>query len=137
MQQLQLYSLFFSRQHHLYSILIKLTRFCTMYTKSSGLERKEQGHYVRKPHPRPARTNNRDTQIGCLRRRVSHYRVIRVAHPDASPISIYWRHAQLEHGSHYTTRLRRTLRAHVTDLIAGWAPRGTNTRRPGSRVSDY
>jgi hypothetical protein len=71
-------------------------------------------HYMRKAHSRCARTKNGDAQIVCLHHRVSHYRVIRDARPDASPISI--------HG-------RRIMSERVTYLIFGWGPYATNPRR--------
>jgi hypothetical protein len=85
-------------------------------------------HYMRKPHPRHARTKNGDTQIIHVHHCVSHYRVIRDAHPSISPISIHVRRTKLEHVSHYKTHPRRALRARITDLIAGWDPYDTNTR---------
>jgi hypothetical protein len=77
-------------------------------------------HYMRKPHLRCACTKNEDTQIAQLCHRVSHYKVIRDACTSTSPISIHWRPTKLEHVSHYTTHLRRTLGVHVTDLIVSW-----------------
>jgi hypothetical protein len=64
-------------------------------------------HFVRKPHPRRARTKNEDAQIACLRRHVSHYKVIGDARPGASPISIHWRRVKSEC---------------ISDLIPDWAP---------------
>jgi hypothetical protein len=80
------------------------------------------GHYVRKPHPRRARTKNRDAQTMLLYCCVSHYKVIGDACPGTSPISIHWGCAKLECVSHYMTHLRHALRVSVTDLIVGWGP---------------
>jgi hypothetical protein len=70
-------------------------------------------HYVRKAHSWCARTKNRDTWISRLHHRISHYRVIEDAWPDASLISIHGRHTTSER---------------VTYLIFGWGPYATNTR---------
>jgi hypothetical protein len=92
-------------------------------------------HYVRKPHLRRAHTKNGDTENAWLCRHVLYYRVIWDAHPGTSPISIYRRRAKLECVSHYNIYLSRSLRVCVTDLIANWAPYGTNTRCTRGRTS--
>jgi hypothetical protein len=63
---------------------------------------------------------NEDMRITRLRRRVSHYRVIRDARSGASLISIHWRRVKLERIFHYKTHARRALRVRVTDLIVSW-----------------
>jgi hypothetical protein len=78
---------------------------------------------------------NGDTQITCLHRRVSHYKVIGDAHLGASPISMYWRCVKLEHVSDYKTHLRYALKVCITNLIAGWGPYGTNMRRARGHTS--
>jgi hypothetical protein len=85
-------------------------------------------HYMRKPHPRRARTKNGDTHIMHVHHCISHYRVIGDPPPGMSPISIHGRCIKLEHVSHYKTHLWCALRARVTNLIAGWGPYDTNTR---------
>jgi hypothetical protein len=64
-------------------------------------------HYERKAHSRRARTKNGDAHTTRLRHRISHYRVIRDARPDASPISIHGRRATSER---------------VAYLISDWGP---------------
>jgi hypothetical protein len=54
---------------------------------------------------------------------------------DASPISIHWRRTKLKRVSNYKTHPRHTLRVDVTDLIAGWNPYDTNTRRVRGHAS--
>jgi hypothetical protein len=49
-------------------------------------------HYVRNTQSRRACMKNRDAQITYLRCHVSHYRIIRDARLESSPISIHWRH---------------------------------------------
>jgi hypothetical protein len=72
-----------------------------------GAPAETNAHYVRKAHLRCACMKNGDAQITRLRRRVSHYRVIKDARPDASLISI--------HG-------RRAMSERVTYLISNWDP---------------
>jgi hypothetical protein len=86
-------------------------------------------HYMKKPHPRCARTKNGDAGITHLCCYILHYRVIGDARPGASPISIHGRCTKLERVFDYKTHLRRALMVHVTNLILGWCPCGTNMRR--------
>jgi hypothetical protein len=67
----------------------------------------EEVNVTRKAHSRCARTKNGDTQIVCLRHRVSHYRVIEDARSGASRISTHGRRATLKR---------------VTYLISSWGP---------------
>jgi hypothetical protein len=90
-------------------------------------------HYVRKPHPRCARTKDRDVQIAHLHHCVSHYRVIRDTRPSTS--LIHWRHVKSERFADYKTHPRCALRVCVSDLIPGWAPYDTNTRRAQGHAS--
>jgi hypothetical protein len=91
--------------------------------------------YVRKSHPRRARTKDGDAQIACLRHRVSHYRVVRDARLGTSLISIHWRHAKSECVTDYKTHPRWALRVHISDSILGWAPFGTNMRYSQGHLS--
>jgi hypothetical protein len=54
-------------------------------------------HYVRKAYSRRVRMKNGDTQIACLHRHVSYYRVIGDTRSSMSLISIHERRATLEH----------------------------------------
>jgi hypothetical protein len=83
---------------------------------------------VRKPHPRHARTKDGNAQISHLHHRVSHYRVVGDMRPDASSISIHWRHVKSERVVDYKTHPRHALRVCVSDLIPGWGPYDTNTK---------
>jgi hypothetical protein len=69
---------------------------------------REKGSFEMRP------TKNGDTQIVCLHRRISHYRVIGDAYPGASSITIYGRYATSEC---------------VTYFISSWGPYVTNPRR--------
>jgi hypothetical protein len=69
-----------------------------------------------------------DVQITRLRRRISHYRVIRDTRPGAYPISIHWIPFKSECVADGKTHLRLTLRVHISDLIPGWVPYDTNTK---------
>jgi hypothetical protein len=71
----------------------------------------------------------------CLCHHILHYRAIRDACPGASRICIHWRCASLEHVSHYGTHPRRASNVRITDLIVGWGPYGTNTRRARGSAS--
>jgi hypothetical protein len=62
-------------------------------------------------------------------------RVIRDAWSGASPISIHWRRSKSERVADYKTHLRYMVRVCVSDLIPGWAPYDTNTRRSQCRRS--
>jgi hypothetical protein len=48
---------------------------------------------------------------------------------DVSLISIHLRRTKLECVSHSKTHSIRILSVHVTDLVTGWDPYGTNMRR--------
>jgi hypothetical protein len=92
-------------------------------------------HYVRKPHSRRACMKNGDTQIVHLHHHISHYKVIGDTRSGTSSIKIHWRRAKLERVFDYKTHPRCTLMVHVTDLILGWGPYGTNGRRTQGRAS--
>jgi hypothetical protein len=107
-------------------------------------------HYVRKPHSRRARTKNRDTQIACLCRRVSHYNLIGDARAGASCITNpkkiqndvvtsttvvlgrrgSWRYCMVATGSRSTANLRPCTRRRMTaseppqEGRGGWLPHG-------------
>jgi hypothetical protein len=89
----------------------------TPWHVEKSLLRATQHHFMRKPHPRRARTKNGDARLG------------------VSLISIHWRRAKSERVSDYKTYPRRALRVSITYWNAGWGPYGSNTRHTQDRAS--